>query len=159
MLFLQFLCYCSCSSCVPVPGSPILGTESGRRHRQFAMPTRHLGDLTTAALHYLHLSLAPSSLATCRSGWSSYSNFCSSHRFPTLPLSEATLLLFCTSLASRNITHGTIKVLSLRVSPISLVYPAMLSQSISFLVSNFFSVACAAPRATLLPCPYDPLSL
>ena len=74
------------------------------------MPTGHLGDLTTAALHYLHLSLAPSSLATYRSGWSSYSNFCSSHRFPTLPLSEATLLLFCTSLASRNVTHGTIKV-------------------------------------------------
>ena len=62
------------------------------------MPTRHLGDLTTAALHYLHLSLAPSSLPTYRSGWSSYSNFCSPHRFPTLPLSEATLLLFCTSL-------------------------------------------------------------
>ena len=158
MLFLQFLCYCSCSSCVPVPGSPILGTESGRRHGQFAMPTGHLGDLTTAALHYLHLSLAPSSLATYRSGWSSYSNFCSSHRFPTLPLSEATLLLFCTSLLATTSLMAPLRFISTR-SPISLVYPAMLSQSISFLVSNFFSVACAAPRATLLPCPYDPLSL
>ena len=66
--------------------------------------------MTSAALHFLHLSLAPSSLSTYRSGWSAFSRFCSSHHLDTLPLNESTLLLFCSSLALQRISFATIKV-------------------------------------------------
>ena len=74
------------------------------------MPSGPLASLAATTLHYLHLSLAPSSLATYRSGWLAYSRFCSLHRLPTLPLSESSVLLFCSSLAARHVTHASIRV-------------------------------------------------
>ena len=59
---------------------------------------------------YLHNALAVNTVATYRSGWSSYTRFCETYNVPRLPATQAKLIYYFTHLANRLILHSTMKV-------------------------------------------------
>jgi len=67
----------------------------------------HLEDLTHT---YLNEGLSPATRRTYSTGKQSFASFCNATRNPVLPATESALLLFVSYLASRNISHTTIKV-------------------------------------------------
>ena len=66
--------------------------------------------LGPSVAHYIRHSLAPNTFSTYRSGWSSYTHFCSLHGLPPVPPSDTILSSYASHLADRRITHGTIHV-------------------------------------------------
>ena len=70
----------------------------------------HIHLLQHQAQHFLNLGLASTTRATYSAGWKKFINFCAGTHLISIPASEHTLLLFVTSMAASNISHGTIKV-------------------------------------------------
>ena len=60
--------------------------------------------------HYLSHALAPNTLSTYSSAWSSYLHFCLTHAISHLPPTELTLSAYASHLADRHVTHNTIRV-------------------------------------------------
>ena len=62
------------------------------------------------AQQYLTLGLATTTRATYSTAWQKFASFCTrTHKSP-IPASEQILLMFVSSLATNNISQGTIKV-------------------------------------------------
>ena len=69
-----------------------------------------LNKLFSKSQKLLHYALAKSSRNTYAAGQRRYINFCKMARTKPIPMSECTLTLFITHLATSNISQGTIKV-------------------------------------------------
>ena len=66
--------------------------------------------LGPSVAHYLSHALAPSTLSTYRSDWSSYRQFCCQHGLHLIPPTDTVLSRYASHLADRRVTHGTIHV-------------------------------------------------
>ena len=71
------------------------------------MTLNHLSSITHG---YLTEGLAPTTRRTYSAGEQSFTSLCSALRNQVLPANESALLLFISHLASKNISHATIKV-------------------------------------------------
>jgi len=74
---------------------------------QSVMNLNHLNSITHG---YINEGLAPATRHTYSTGQQSFSTFCNASRSRVLPTTESALLLFISHLASKNISHTTIKV-------------------------------------------------
>ena len=72
--------------------------------------SRTLYNLDSSIHQYLTEGLAPATRRTYSAGTQSFTSFCSASGIRVLPATEAALLLFISHLASKNISHATIKV-------------------------------------------------
>ena len=69
-----------------------------------------LNHLSSISHGYLTEGLAPATRRTYSAGEQSFTSFCSASGNRVLPANESALLLFISHLASKNISHATIKV-------------------------------------------------
>jgi len=82
----------------------------GHRQGKTIQMTTFTQQLQQKAHYFITLGLAPTTRATYSAGWKKFSTFCAQAHLSPIPVSEHTLLLFTTSLATTGISYGTIKV-------------------------------------------------
>ena len=101
---------CLSRSSFSFAGSSFQRSSPNSRRRAISDTSRRVEDLNASVDTYLSNALASTTSATYRTGWSSYSNFCTAFNLARFPVTESNLVYYFTSLANRLISFRTMKV-------------------------------------------------